>query len=79
MLIYPSLPCPLYNAKAKKIDDIRTEAQAELGIVDLAIPGLEALPGFQTKKAEEMELFPAFKGTDGWAGGRESAGEGIFR
>ena len=55
---------------AKKLDEIRTEAQAELGIVDVVIPGLEPLvgmeplPGIAAKRGDDMELFPAFKGAD---------------
>lgn len=55
---------------AKKLDEIRTEAQAELGIVDVSIPGLEPLagleplPGIAAKRTDDMELFPAFKGAD---------------
>ena len=55
---------------AKKLDEIRSDAQAELGIVDVAIPGLEPLPGMDTlpgiagKRPDDMELFPAFKGAD---------------
>lgn len=53
---------------AKKLDEIRTEAQAELGIVDVEIPGLTPLiPGVDnlpgaSSRAEDVELFPAFKG-----------------
>lgn len=53
---------------AKKLDEIRTEAQAELGIVDVEIPGLtplistmDNLPG-GSNRADDVELFPAFKG-----------------
>ncbi|PRW56412.1 eukaryotic initiation factor [Chlorella sorokiniana] len=73
---------------AKKLEDIRSEAQAELGIVDVPIAGLEALPGAQLlpplapKRPEEVELFPAFKSSDaGWAAARgkgEAAGDGKF-
>lgn len=55
---------------AKKLEDIRTEAQAELGIMDIEIPGLtplgpgmEPLPGIASKRAEDVELFPAFRGS----------------
>lgn len=60
---------------AKKLDEIRSDAQAELGIVDVAIPGLEllpgmdALPGIAGKRPDDMELFPAFKGADMGSGG----------
>lgn len=53
---------------AKKLDEIRTEAQVELGIVDVDIPGLTPLiPGVQSipgakKGQEDVELFPAFRG-----------------
>lgn len=55
--------------QAKKLDEIRTEAAAELGILDpasLGIPGLDALvpaiPGLAApKRPQELELFPAFK------------------
>lgn len=58
---------------AKKLEDIRIEAQAELGIVDVAIPGLEPLlprvDGIQSsttasKRGDDMELFPALRGRD---------------
>jgi translation initiation factor 4G len=55
---------------AKKLDEIRSDAQAELGIVDVTIPGLEplpgmdALPGIAGKRPDDVELFPAFKGAD---------------
>ena len=52
---------------AKKLEEIRSEAQAELGILEVAIPGIDALPaipGLSARKAEDVELFPAFKGTD---------------
>ncbi|GAB4821712.1 hypothetical protein N2152v2_008758 [Parachlorella kessleri] len=62
---------------AKKLDEIRSEAQAELGIVDVSIPGMDALPAMaglaalQPQKAAEVELFPAFKSSDaGWAAAR---------
>lgn len=53
---------------AKKLDEIRTEAQAELGIVDVEIPGLTPLiPGMENlpgapNRPDDMELFPALKG-----------------
>lgn len=53
---------------AKKLDEIRTEAQAELGIVDVEIPGLTPLnmgmgiDASSGKKKEDVELFPKFKG-----------------
>ena len=51
---------------AKKLDEIRTEAQAELGIVDVEIPGLTPLTmGIDVgngKKKDDVELFPKFKG-----------------
>jgi len=70
---------------AKKLDEIRSDAQAELGIVDVAIPGLEPLPGMDTipgiagKRPDDMELFPAFKGADmrnGGAGAEDADGGG---
>ena len=72
---------------AKKLDEIRNEAQAELGILDISIPGLEPLvagleplPGMAVKRADDMELFPAFKGADlpaaGGAGSGSAAGAG---
>jgi translation initiation factor 4G len=73
---------------AKKLDEIRTEAQAELGIVDVSIPGLEPLSGMEplpgiggVKRADDMELFPAFKGADlpaGGAGAGAGAADGKF-
>ncbi len=70
---------------AKKLDEVRAEAQAELGLVDVALPGLEPLaaaalpglaplPGLAARRAEEVELFPAFKRADG--GGAAGAGDG---
>ena len=51
---------------AKKLDEIRTEAQAELGIVDVEIPGLTPLgigiDVVSTQKNDDVELFPKFKG-----------------
>ncbi|KAI3428363.1 hypothetical protein D9Q98_006743 [Chlorella vulgaris] len=71
---------------AKKLDDIRSEAQAELGIVDMPIAGLESLAGslppLAAKRAEEVDLFPAFKSSEaGWAAARgkgEAAGTQKF-
>lgn len=56
---------------AKKLDEIRTEAQAELGIVDVEIPGLTPLGvgidvsggGSVGKKVQDVELFPKFRGS----------------
>lgn len=66
---------------AKKLDDIRTEAQAELGIVELDIPGLaplvpgmDSLPGIAAKRSDDMELFPAFRGQEVAAGAGKAAG-----
>ena len=50
--------------QAKKLEDIRSEAQAELGILDMPIEGLAplplpgALPPLAVKRPEEVELFP---------------------
>lgn len=73
------------NPTAKKLEDIRIEAQAELGIVDVTIPGLEPLiprvDGIQTsatssKRGDDMELFPALRGHDlGRAAGDGSSGK----
>ena len=58
-----ALPCPA-SLQAKKLDDIRSEAQAELGILDMPIEGLAplplpgALPPLAVKRPEEVELFP---------------------
>lgn len=59
-------PHPTHRqAQAKKLEEIRSEAQAELGIVDVSIPGLDVLPAIPglvaPKRPEEVELFPAFK------------------
>lgn len=68
---------------AKKLDEIRTEAQAELGIVDVSIPGLEPLiPGMDVlgignKRTDDVELFPAFRGPGGPTAG-QPAGDGKF-
>lgn len=70
-LLLPSLA----GAQAKKLEEIRSEAQAELGIVDVLpvhglgadlppLPGaLPAMGGAAARPAEE-ELFPAFKSND---------------
>lgn len=71
---------------AKKLDEIRTEAQAELGIVDVAIPGLEPLiPGMDqlgigNKRTDDVELFPAFRGPGGpeAPAAGQPAGDGKF-
>jgi translation initiation factor 4G len=71
---------------AKKLDEIRSEAQAELGIVDLAIPGLEPLipgmeplPGIGVKRTEDVELFPAFRDSGSTLStGQSSAADGKF-
>lgn len=71
---------------AKKLDEIRSEAQAELGIVDLAIPGLEPLipgmeplPGMGVKRSEDVELFPAFRDSENTLStGQSSAADGKF-
>lgn len=69
---------------AKKLDEIRTEAQAELGIVDVEIPGLtplistmDNLPG-GSNRGDDVELFPAFKGNLSSASASESNNEGKF-
>lgn len=71
---------------AKKLDEIRTEAQAELGIVDVEIPGLTPLgmggssggvggAGGVGKKTEDVELFPKFKGNLKAASAEDAASE----
>ena len=71
---------------AKKLDEIRTEAQAELGIVDVEIPGLTPLgmggssggvggAGAVGKKTEDVELFPKFKGNLKAASAEDAASE----
>ncbi|KAL6776186.1 EIF4G1 [Auxenochlorella protothecoides x Auxenochlorella symbiontica] len=76
---------------AKKLEDVRAEAAAELGL-DVNIPGLDgtgaggalgALTSLAPKRPEELELFPAFRSDDaGWAaaarGAGGAAGEGRF-
>lgn len=65
---------------AKKLDDIRQEAVAELGVLNMAIPGMEglpAMPGLSTQKAADVELFPAFKqGNNADFGGNGNAANG---
>jgi hypothetical protein len=70
---------------AKKLDEIRTEAQAELGILDVALPGMEPLlaglepmPGLAPKRAEDVELFPAFRAAAPAAGGAKGEEGGKF-
>lgn len=83
LLLTPPPPVPLITlTQAKKLEDIRSEAQAELGIVDVPIAGLEALPGAQllpplaAKRPEEVELFPGgcHKEGEALAGGRLDMG-----
>lgn len=76
---------------AKKLEDVRAEAAAELGL-DVTIPGLDgnalgALGALTAplapKRPEELELFPAFRSDDaGWAvaasQGRSAAPDGRF-
>ena len=69
---------------AKKLDEIRTEAQAELGIMDVEIPGLtplistmDNLPGGSTR-GDDVELFPAFKGNLSSTSAPENSNEGKF-
>ena len=74
---------PCGGMQAKKLEEIRSEAQAELGILDvLPVPGLGAeLPGVlpvltQTRPAEE-ELFPAFKSNDAsWQAAKRAGNSG---
>ena len=62
----PQTPVLLHSPalQAKKLEDIRSEAQAELGILDMPIEGLAplplpgALPLLAVKRPEEVELFP---------------------
>lgn len=65
--------------QAKKLDEIHAEAHAELGMMPaLAMASLPPLPGLaqlgpaRPAAAEEVDLFPAFKGAeDGdWQVGR---------
>ena len=56
-------------------------AQAELGIIDMSIPGLEPLPGLmpalQGAKAEEVDMFPALRGAD-FGAAKPAAGDGKY-
>jgi translation initiation factor 4G len=74
---------------ARKLEDIRTEAAAELGIVDVAIPGLEPLiPGVDSlpgmggmnggKRGDDMELFPALRGQNLSSAPGAPGGDGKF-
>lgn len=75
---------------AKKLEDVRAEAAAELGL-DVAIPGMDGnalgalgtLTALAPKRPEEVELFPAFRSDDaGWAAaagrGGSAAPDGRF-
>lgn len=64
--------------QAKKLEDIRSEAQAELGIMDvIPVAGLDqlqplaaALLPLAAKRADEVELFPGgWVGQGGWVRG----------
>lgn len=61
---------------AKKLDEIRSEAQAELGIVDVEIPGLaplgSGLDPLAVQRKDDVELFPAFRGGAAVGGGNTS-------
>lgn len=58
--------------QAKKLDEIHAEAHAELGMMPaLAMASLPPLPGLAqlgparpAAAAEEVDLFPAFKGAE---------------
>lgn len=74
--------------QAKKLDDIRAEAHAELGMV-APVSGLESLPGLGPLPAlpalagrdDDIDLFPAFRGDGGWLwprAGARGVGVGCF-
>lgn len=52
----------LYD-QAKTIEEIHAEAHAELGMMPATlIPALESLSALPRQAADEVELFPSFKG-----------------
>lgn len=52
---------------AKKLEEVRAEAEAELGMISSAIAvNLPTLPSQQRMAAEEFALLPPLKGDDGW-------------
>lgn len=49
--------------QAKTIEEIHAEAHAELGMMPATlIPALESLSALPRQAADEVELFPSFKG-----------------
>ena len=54
--------CPV-SQQAKTIEEIHAEAHAELGMMPATlIPALESLSALPRQAADEVELFPSFKG-----------------
>lgn len=52
--------------QAKTIEEIHAEAHAELGMMPATlIPALESLSALPRQAADEVELFPSFKGGKG--------------
>lgn len=52
---------------AKKLDEVRAEAEAELGLISSAIAAnLPTLPSQQRMAQEDFALLPPLKGEDGW-------------
>lgn len=55
---------------AKKIDEVRAEAEAELGMISSAITiDLPTLPSQQRMQSEDVELIPRLRGEEGWGFG----------
>ncbi|DBA68932.1 hypothetical protein WJX79_006578 [Trebouxia sp. C0005] len=53
--------------QAKTIEEIHAEAHAELGMMPATlIPALESLSALPRQAADEVELFPSFKGGEDW-------------
>lgn len=53
--------------QAKTIEEIHAEAHAELGMMPATlIPALESLSVLPRQAADEVELFPSFKGGEDW-------------
>lgn len=52
-----------FAVQAKTIEEIHAEAHAELGMMPATlIPALESLSALPRQAADEVELFPSFKG-----------------
>ena len=57
---------PFHAGQAKTIEEIHAEARTELGMPSATIiPALESLSALPRQAADEVELFPSFKGGKG--------------